>query len=342
MRGRLVLGLTLLAMTAARAEFQPDSARLAADLSPEAAPAPVTVEFFMLDVTEVNGASERFSASIYLNLKWRDSRLAFDVEKVGAKRVLYPGSLADEQLQQIWSPAVDVTNLAGEPQIENKNLTIYADGSVEYETRLIGEFSSPMTLRGFPFDTQRLRVDLESFLWNASEVRLVEAEKHPPETLAIRDWKFISLDSRVAESRYARGGLYSRFTAELVVRREPWFYMWGVVFPLVLITFFAVTCFFWDQEALSERVAQTLTCLLTVTAQNLAVSGDLPKISYFTRIDYAFLLTYAILLVVAVESTFVKFFNERDSAKADHLDLTCAWAVPLVYTIGMIAIFWVS
>ena len=77
------------------------------------------------------------------------------------------------------------------------------------------------------------------------------------------------------------------------------------------------------------------------TAQSLAVNGDLPKISYFTRIDYAFLLTYIVLLVVALESIYAKFLNERNHALADRIDYRSAWVVSLAYVGGMAAVVWV-
>jgi hypothetical protein len=338
---RLLLAL-LLAASPALAAFTPDPARRLVELPPDrTGPVPVTIDFFLLDVTAVNGASETFSASLYFDVKWKDPRLAFDAQAFGAGRVLYTGAAVDEQLSQIWSPEITPSNLSGDPQVIDRSLTIYADGTVEYETRIAGEFSSDMELSRFPFDTQRLVVQLESFLWKSDEVQLVavRSPRHVNERLVIRDWRLLSVSSDVDEEHYVTGDNYSRFVSTIVVERSPWFYVWGVLFPLVLVTFFAILCFFWDQETLTERIAQVLTCLLTVTAQSLAVSGDLPKISYFTKIDYAFLLTYAVLLVVAIESIYAKSLNERNHALADRIDYRAAWIVTAAYATGMAAIF---
>jgi hypothetical protein len=346
MRVLVLLGCWLLFAGAALAEFVPDPARRMVDLPPDRhGPVPVLVDYFLLDVTSVNGAEETFGASLYFDVKWRDSRMAFDAKAFGADRALYTGAKAQEQLAEMWTPAVTVSNLSGDPQIEAESLTIYADGQVEYEVRLTANFSSPMELSRFPFDRQRLSVKLESFLWNASEVQLVAVEnpRHVNEKLEISGWLLdhsSPVTSRVAEERYVTGDNYSRFTSTILVQRNPWFYIWGIIFPLGLVTFFALTCFFWDQETLTERVAQVLTCLLTVTAQSLAVNDDLPKISYFTRIDYAFLLTYVVLLIVAVESIFAKYLNERSHSLADQIDYRSAWIVSVAYMVGMAVVFW--
>lgn len=322
----------------ARADFVPDAGQRDVDVPPDRnGPVPVTVDFFLLDVTAVNGATETFTASLYYDLKWKDSRVAFDAGKFGANRSIFDGDLAEDQAAKIWTPDVVVSNLVEDPQSLQRTLTIHADGAVEYEVRLIGELTSPMELSRFPFDSQNLLVQLESFVWSSDEMQLLVARDSDQfdTDLTIRDWTILNVASDVAVERYVTGDEYSRFTSTIFVQRQPWFYVWGVFFPLVLVTFFGFLCFFWDQDTVTERVAQALACLLTVTAQSLAVSGDLPKISYFTRIDYAFLLTYIVLLIVAAESIWVRYLNERNRELADRVDLRAVWTVSVCYVIGM-------
>jgi len=97
-----------------------------------------------------------------------------------------------------------------------------------------------------------------------------------------------------------------RYTPRLTLLRQPWFYMWSIVFPLVLVTFFGHHLFFsWDESTLTDTRGPDVDLSLTVTAESLVVSGDLPKISYFTLIDYAFCSPMRCCLVVAVESLLV-------------------------------------
>lgn len=333
-----LLGLAL----AARAEFVPDPAQRAVDLPPQK-PVPVRVNFFLLDINAINGAEETFNAALYFDVTWNDPRLRFDAEAFGADRAIYTGEAAVEQLERMWSPEITASNATGDAEVVERVLTIRSDGTVEFEVRMVGQFSSPMELSRFPFDSQKLSIQLESFVWNSDEVQL-EASRDLAsyrEDLVLRDWRILDVTTSIDEQRYVTGDTYSRFTSTILVQRESWFYIWSILFPLGLVTFFAFLCFFWDQETLSERVAQVLTCLLTVTAQSLAVSDDLPKISYFTRIDYAFLLTYFVLLIVAVESIYAKMLNERNHALADRIDYRAAWAVSLAYLAGMLLVFFV-
>ena len=104
--------------------FDPPAERLGNDLPPDrSGPVPVLVDFFLLDVTEINGAEETFRASLYLSLRWKDARLTFDPAEFGAERAIYAGDAAGEQLAAMWSPAVDIENLAEEPQTIDHLLT---------------------------------------------------------------------------------------------------------------------------------------------------------------------------------------------------------------------------
>lgn len=343
------LAVWLCMIGAAAAAFQPDASRRLVDLPPRTVgPVPVSIDFFLLDVDDIDGSNETFAATLYLSMKWTDPRLAFDPAEFGSDRVIYPGPAAAEQLGQIWSPAVDVENLVGAPETLDECLTIMADGTVEYERRLSGVFSSEMELSRYPFDRQVLQVRLESFMWNSSDLQLVVNDgsssgqpSNVSESLNIRGWNMVSFGVEVNSHLYPTGDSYSRFVSHMVVDRDPWFCIWAVILPLVLVTFFALTCFFWDQEVLSERIALALYAMLTVTAQSLVVADELPKISYFTRVDYAFFLTYAVLLAVTVESLIAKSVNERDRLLADRIDANSARVVATIYVVGMAVIFFV-
>ncbi len=52
-------------------------------------------------------------------------------------------------------------------------MTIYADGSVDYEERFGATLNAELDLSRFPFDQQALDMELQSFVWDRSEISLV-------------------------------------------------------------------------------------------------------------------------------------------------------------------------
>lgn len=335
----------VLTAASVRGDWVPDPAQRRMEL-PHSGEGPIKVQIdqFLLQVESIDGATESFRGSVFVSLTWHDPRMSFDAALFGAQEVLFSGDAAEAQLATQWSPQVQISNLTDAATTFDQTLIIKSDGTVRYDRRIVGTFSSEMELSRFPYDRQDLHIHLESSSWDNSQMRLtlpeVSAQKESEVDLGpIRGWNLLSLETSLSDRPYIAGEKYSCFTSTLKVQRQSWFYMWDIIFPLGLVTFFALTCFFWAQETLSERIAQVLTCMLTVTAQNLAIGDDLPKISYFTLIDYSFILTYAVLLVVAIESIVVNRIDDQDRLRADRIDLQTAWITAIAYTAGMLLIF---
>ena len=66
-------------------------------------------------------------------------------------------------LDDIWNPDVEVINQHTPRSIANWVITIDDEGTVVYEERFTAELSSDFDLRRFPFDSQRVRMVVESF-----------------------------------------------------------------------------------------------------------------------------------------------------------------------------------
>lgn len=74
-----------------------------------------------------------------------------------------------------------------------ENLRIAADGTVQYEKQIAGQFTSRLHLKDFPFDNQALRIRMASFTYGQDVVRFVPYEFSRAEGLefAIDGWNVI-------------------------------------------------------------------------------------------------------------------------------------------------------
>ena len=90
-RAFLWLGLTLAINSVALA----DIGRPGRD----AGPTKVEVEIFLLDVDDVDGASQSFEANVYYEQRWNDPRLAH--EDIGGR---------PRPLSEIWHPRIQLFN----------------------------------------------------------------------------------------------------------------------------------------------------------------------------------------------------------------------------------------
>ena len=105
-------------------------------VSPPQLPTEVAVGAYLIGLSQVPEPSDPFPTAdleVFLNLSWHDPRLASEDENRSAR--VFQEEEAAEKLSEIWAPDVEVQNQVEQRQTESIELTIYADGSVDYEER---------------------------------------------------------------------------------------------------------------------------------------------------------------------------------------------------------------
>ncbi|MHC4126309.1 MAG: ligand-gated ion channel [Planctomycetota bacterium] len=82
---------------------------------------------FVLDIDNIDGASQSFTANAYVFLRWTDKRLAHE------------GSVRTIPLEETWNPRVIIANRGGLMQKSLPEVVeIESDGTVTYRQRFIG------------------------------------------------------------------------------------------------------------------------------------------------------------------------------------------------------------
>jgi len=290
---------------------------------PDARPVEVAVGFFLLNLSGVAERSETFEADLYLSLRWRDARLAFE----GTEPRLFLDDAAVLRLKGMWWPQLEFVNTA-EPDVTNRALAISPDGSVSYQVGVTAAYRADLDLRRFPFDRQTLAVRLQSFTWTRSQMVFV------PDANRIgfnRESTFegLAVDRVSTEIRqtdlmgWPAAESFSEFVARIEVRRRAAFYIWTVFTPVILIFLISCTSFVVPIEHFSERIGISLTTLLACIATQFAISFNLPQISYLTMIDRVFVVTYCCIalgvLISTLQATLLAGQGERAARRLDRL-----------------------
>lgn len=101
-----------------------------------------------------------FRATVDVRLRWEDLRLRRPAKEANDPPRVYRGADAQAQLARLWAPAVDLVNLRGKPTYTADGLRIYPGGQVELIRRTSGQFTTAFDVEHFPFDRQKLRLEL--------------------------------------------------------------------------------------------------------------------------------------------------------------------------------------
>jgi hypothetical protein len=322
-------------------------------IPPGDGPLEVRIGFNLVNITDVGEKEETldFDGAIYLS--WTDPRLAYEPEEYGmsadwrpgdysrAPARIYQGVFAVREVFEGWRPHVFVPNGIGDREASNLAVAIWPDGRLMYTETFYTKVETPMDLRRFPFDRQRLEIFFQPIVYQRDELVLI-----PDDSLArtwdrnmgIADWVRgdVTMEEQPTEIVYFDGSRseISEFVVTVEIKRRPMHFLLSIVFPMVLLVSLTWCVFWMDGETLANRVNITFIGILSVVAYYFVMLGSVPEVSYLTLMDAFVLATFLILsasvvLIVVVE----RIGGDQNRKIVARVDRICRWAFPLGYLI---------
>jgi hypothetical protein len=130
----------------------------------DSGPTQVYFYVFVVDIDDIDGPGQSFSANIFLRLRWKDERLIPEDDFVRTV-----------PLVNVWNPRLVIVNQQGFrlrmslPQI----VEIQPDGTVTYFQRYNGTLSQPLRLSEFPFDQHRFAITFGTAGYSPKDVQFL-------------------------------------------------------------------------------------------------------------------------------------------------------------------------
>jgi hypothetical protein len=265
----------------------------------------------------------------------------------------------DYYLYEAWTPQ---EGFAPQTEIVNEVARLYEgpadvwkqdDRCVRYR-RIRSTLNSSLNLRLFPFDRQRLTVQL-SDNWLSSDMRYQDK----PFVMGVDDtvlgqlsqWDVGQQMTYGHESRYFKWEegvwgderpFYDYATFGVTVRRHTTFHLTKFFLPLLIIVLVSITVFWVDPDDLPSQVGIGVTCLLAAIAFQLAQASTLPEVAYLTLADLVFALSYLTIALALVESLYSNVLSRQGAKeRALRMDRICRVAFPLGFflLVGASALF---
>ncbi len=185
-------------------------------------------------------------------------------------------------------------------------------------------------------DTQNFFIKLVAIGFSAGDIQFLpdtEFESVVSDKIKLHDWKI--LDSKIDTTRYTfieGEPSLPAFTFSFRAKRESGFYILIYIIPLVLIIMMSWSAFWLDSKLSSSQISIATTSMLTLTAYRFIVVGNLPKISYLTRMDIFVLGSSILIFMTLLEAIFTsRFVNHNNEALATKIDVICRWVFPILY-----------
>lgn len=301
---------------------------------PENAPVDVDLGLHMEYLNSISEADHAFTLEAFIELIWCDPRLAFDPAEFGDVRQIFLEDAALRKIEKIWWPDLFFVNSSGPPIIERQELIIFPDGTVVHEERIRVSLKSQLDLTQFPFDRQKLEIEIESFAWPAHEMVLhLDTEKIGlADVFNTPPWRVISHSAEIRSKREVRDrDAFSEFVMVVETARISMPFVYRLMIPLVLVVM-ASWSVFWLRPTSTGRFGVTFTTILTVVAFNFIITGKLPSVPELTYLEALFGVSFVLLLLVVVENTIIDRLTAAARLDAaDRVDRISRVLFPLIY-----------
>jgi hypothetical protein len=322
---------------------QPESSNdLPTAVEPPQRPTEVSIAAHLIGlsgISEPSTAFPTFDVAMYIKLSWKDPRLAFSSNQIDA--LVFQEEEAAEKLSEIWSPDPEIQNEIEQRKTESIELRLFPDGMVEYEERFSATLHAELDLARFPFDTQTLEIEFQSFLWDIGDSVFVSNEERTgfdpdfktPEwfvkgTTASMDQRFEIRDDRA----------FSTYTFRIIAERKAGHYVMRFLIPLMFVMALTWSAFWMPA---GPRIRVGFVALLTVVASHTVISGNLPRLNYPTFADIVLLVCYLYVTVLIVVSLKVQHLEESEEEGSDEqaraINAWTRWALPIAAVLALSA-----
>ena len=286
-------------------------------------PTRVLVAVYVVDLKEIDGPKQNFTADVVVRLRWKDPRLA--PSKPGVRAY---------SLNEIWHPGVQVVNRFSVQTTLPEILEADQEGMIRYRQRYIGQFSTLLDLRAFPFDRQTLSIRLAAPAAASGEIEFVEdVDMGLASPLSITDWNIGRWRARTEAYQVGAGGReLAAFRLEFEATRYFNFYLVQIVIPLTMILCMSWVVFWIDPNQSGPRISISITSMLTLVAYRLLLGSFLPRLSFLTRMDYFVLSSTSLVFLALLNVIFIgRLMLAQKETLAKKVDMHSRWIFPLIF-----------
>lgn len=259
----------------------------------------VHVRFGLIDIVEVDDRQQRFTVDAFVEVRWRDRRLAFESADAYEFRTVSAG--------EIWTPRLLIVNSRGLQRLLPDVASVDPNGNVILRQRLVGPLATDLVLQDFPFDTQELAIDVVSYQYSPQELVFSEDSEIIANVTTFRSkgWFFEVLEPQFSEYRLAEDGTGTSLLRYLVrADRKSGFYVLTLALPMTLILFLAWMVHWLPPGVIPPRIGMSSATVFSLIALGVSFRLTLPAIDYLTRAD-RFVVFTTLLVAVSLAVTII-------------------------------------
>ena len=259
----------------------------------------VDVNVYVISINEFNEISGEIEMTVSFDFQWKEDRIRWiESDYGGINNVLLPSD-------SVWKPDIFLFNAADKMAKAGQNdvlVRINNTGMARWRTAQVIKFTCSVSVKFYPFDSQKCYVNFISWSYDTNEVQLRDSG----EKLKLKyftnnsQWEFVSssLQPGLFENKS-----YLRY--EFILKRKPSYFLVYIISPVVILGLLNTLVFIIPYSS-GERLSVAMTAVLSYVVFMEIISSNVPGNSDPVAAIFFYLLflmiqssTSMILLVVS-------------------------------------------
>ena len=188
------------------------------------------------------------------------------------------------------------------------------DTASEKFYRIQANLNSPIDLKRYPLDAQKLQIIIEDKKATIDSVRFVPNLKETgiDKDIAFTGWE-IGKWSAVEDEHYygVYDETYSRYVFTIPIERIALNSFFKTFLPVIFIVLVMLSSYFLDPDKITTRLAMAGSALVASVMFHISITNQIPPVSYLTFADKFMVLTYLLILLSFVINVVLLELLER-------------------------------
>jgi hypothetical protein len=290
-------------------------------------PTDVSLSMLLIDIDAIDDVNQRFNVDFFLTSSWQDRRLASEQGNAEAVR--------SKPVGEIWTPKGLIVNDRGLEARLPEVAEFDRDGNVTYRQRYTGPLAVDLDFRQFPFDTQRLGIEIVSYKYSPDELQFSSAIRVAGKAPAFSSegWGFRILEPQASVFSVVKNDVERpQLTFMIEATRDSNFYLLTMFLPMSLIIFMSWTVFWIQPDVVAARISISTGAIFSLIAFGFSMRLSLPPVAYVTRADiFVIGCTLLVFLALGVAVTGSRWAVADTMQKAKQLNVVARWIYLLLF-----------
>jgi len=277
-------------------------------LAPFAAAQDVEIGVYVLNLGRFDVATGMFTADIYIDMQCSEDCSTVDYEFMNGR-------------------ATSVDRI-----IDTENEKFH---------RVQASLASPVDLRRFPFDSQRMQIVIEDKRNDITQTLFIPNNELSgiDESIVFTGWNLDGWTAEAVEHNYdIYDETYSQYVFSIDISRIPFNSFLKTFLPVIFIVLVMLSSYVIDPDKVATRLAMAGSALVASVMFHVSITNQIPPVGYLTFADKFMLLTYAVVLGSFIINILLLEFQELKKEKIvqkihKNTEYSAFVIVPLLYIV---------